>query len=482
MLRVAAEAFAKYRSFMSKFKFNCNVKKLIADTITPVGIYLKLRAREGESFLLEGVDYRPNEKCFSFICCDPIAEIVVENEEIVSSFPDGSTECTKIEKRSDVGNTLKKFADRFDVDIPEEYQFLSNGLFGYSSYDAIRYFEEIDIQKDERKALPDIRFHIFRFVIAIDHFKNELFILENQGDHPAGIEEIVETLFHQGHKSTSFEVSSEETSNFTDDEFTQVIKTCQQHIQRGDVFQIVPSRRYERSYKGDEFNLYRALRSINPSPYLFFYDYGDYQIFGSSPEANLVVKKGRASLWPIAGTYKRSGDEKADVKAISELQADSKENAEHVMLVDLARNDLSKHCEDVRVDVYKEPQMYSHVIHLVSKVSGKISDKSGAFKLLEDTFPMGTLSGAPKYRALEIIDSLERGRRGIYGGAIGCIGFDGSCNTAIMIRTFVSQNGVLKYQAGMGIVADSIPESEIQEIHNKLGALTLALEMAEEIV
>lgn len=259
------------------------------------------------------------------------------------------------------------------------------------------------------------------------------------------------------------------------------MKKAKEHCFRGDVFQLVLSRRFFQNFKGDEFNVYRTLRSINPSPYLFFFDYGDFKIFGSSPEAQLIVQDGKAEIHPIAGTFKKTGDDKKDLISAKELAKDPKENSEHVMLVDLARNDLSRNGTNVVVEKNREIQFYSHVIHLVSKVTCKMKTTTNTFRVVADTFPAGTLSGAPKHKALQLIDKYEKIKRNFYGGAIGYMDFNGNFNHAIIIRSFLSLNNQLHYQAGAGIVADSIPESELQEVYNKLGALDKALIQAEKI-
>lgn len=470
------------------FSFQCRVVQSLADTITPVSIYLRLRDLFPCSILLESADYKPHERCFSYICCHPVASFRVQDEEIHQSFPDHTQSTTPISSRHDVSLALKQFSQQFQAHIDPAFDFLNNGLFGFVSYDAIRYFEDLEISQPPALAIPDIHYNVFRYIIAIDHYKNELFLLENQldlPDAPASDEPDLETLAyliaHKDFPSYSFHLQGAETSNFSDDEYIEAVEFCKRHIARGDIFQIVPSRKFSQSFLGDEFNVYRALRSINPSPYLFYFDYGSFKIFGSSPEAQLVVQDQQASLYPIAGTYKRTGDQNADLQAAEALKEDPKENAEHVMLVDLARNDLSKHCENVHVAAFKEIQLYSHVIHLTSRVSGTLMPQADAIDMLGDTFPMGTLSGAPKHRAMQLLDEVERGRRGPYGGAIGCLGFDGSCNHAIIIRSFVSQQNSLHCQAGGGVVADSIPENERQEVNNKLRALKHALSMAQEI-
>ncbi|WP_372369600.1 anthranilate synthase component I family protein [Candidatus Uabimicrobium sp. HlEnr_7] len=461
---------------MKKYPLHCRVKKILADTVTPVSIYLRLRDLYSHCFLLESVDFQPNKKSFSYICCDPIAEFKVHREKITQRFPDGSTTIKDINERTQVSKSLQDFITHFSCTMPEAYSFIDNGLFGYTAYDAIRYFETIDVQHNND--IPDMIYHVFRYVIAIDHHRNEMFIVSN--DENSDLASFVYTLTFKDFPQYAFRKEGPETSNLSDEEFIDCVCKCKQHVKYGDVFQIVPSRRFAQKFSGDEFNVYRALRSINPSPYLFYFDYGNFKILGSSPEAQLTVKDGKASLYPIAGTYRRTGDEKADLEAVEKLRSDPKENAEHVMLVDLARNDLNKHCEKVEVENYREAQMYSHVIHLTSKVSGRVKNAT-VLDILHDTFPMGTLSGAPKYRAIELINTYENVPRHAYGGAIGCLGFNGSCNHAIVIRSFVSYQQTLYFQAGAGIVADSVPEKELQEVNNKLGALKKALDMAEEI-
>jgi len=329
-----------------------------------------------------------------------------------------------------------------------------------------------------------MQYHIYRYIIAIDHFKNELYIFHNQPegeDDNAGLEKIHDLIKNKNFPEYSFQSSAAEKSNLTDEEFMAVVEKMKLHIYRGDVFQIVPSRAFSKQFTGDEFNVYRALRSVNPSPYLFYFDYGDFRIFGSSPEAQITIKDRRATIFPIAGTFKRSGDDEKDAVIAHNLKNDPKESSEHVMLVDLARNDLSRHCDHVEVKAFKEVQYYSHLIHLVSMVSGKLQPDVPTFKVVADTFPAGTLSGAPKYRAMEIIDENENIKRSFYSGAIGYLGFNGDFNHAIMIRSFLSKSNTLHYQAGAGIVAGSVAESELNEVNNKIAALRKAIELAEEI-
>lgn len=470
---------------MTTYTIKTAYKRLLADTLTPVSIYLKLRDRFVNSILLESSDYRGNENSFSYICCDPVASFKLNQGVIHIKYPDQSQEEITLANRKDAIAHLQQFATKFTQDAAN-FPFITNGLFGHMTYDSVSYFEDIAIQDiSEESAIDQIYYQVFRYVIAINHFKNELYIFQHSynGEEPneTSLQQLETLIFNRNFPSYSFSIASEESSNVTDDEMRGVIRKCISHCLRGDVFQIVPSRRFTRKFTGDEFNVYRALRSINPSPYLFYFDYGSYKIFGSSPEKQIFIKGNRAEIHPIAGTFRRTGDDEADALAAQKLLDDPKETAEHVMLVDLARNDLSRNCDSVTVENYKEVQFYSHVIHLVSKVVGKTQPGTNPLQLVADTFPAGTLSGAPKHMAMSIINDLENCNRSIYGGAIGFMGFNGDFNHAIAIRTFLAKNNSLFYQAGMGVVAKSDVESELQEVNNKLAALRSALEAAERI-
>ncbi|WP_158975830.1 anthranilate synthase component I family protein [Cellulophaga sp. L1A9] len=463
------------------YKLHTHYKKILADTITPVSVYLKIRDRFPNSILLEGSDYHANDNSFSYICCNPIASIKVENEIITQQFPDGKVEEITIDASTDVVSIIEDYSKRFIAD-ENDFKFIDNGLFGYMAYDAVRYFEDVKVSKKENSvAIPDIYYAVYKNIIAINHFKNEAYIFSNCYESESNVSEIEQILNVKNFASYNFTLDGAVASNLEDDDFKEHVKLAKKHCQRGDVFQLVLSRRFSQGFKGDEFNVYRALRSINPSPYLFYFDYGDFKIFGSSPEAQLIVKDGSAEIHPIAGTFKRTGDDEKDAIIAKELTEDDKENSEHVMLVDLARNDLSRNGNMVRVTNYREVQFFSHVIHLVSKVVGQKKKDIPTMKVVADTFPAGTLSGAPKHRAMQLIEKYEKTSRGYYGGAIGFMDFNGNFNHAIMIRTFLSKNHNLYYQAGAGIVAASNPEDELQETYNKLGALTKALEIAETI-
>ena len=463
------------------FQLNTTYKKILADTITPVSIYLKLRDKYPNSLLLESSDYHASDNSFSYICCNPIASFKLENEVIITTFPDGSSKTSNIDKEVSVPQEIQKFSQMFEADS-SEFKFINNGIFGYIAYDSVRYFENVDVTRKEKDLkIPDIYYAVYQNIIAINHFKNEAYIFDHSYNSESKIEEIEQLLKVKNFASYNFSRFEDPVSNLSDEEYRNVVKQAKEHCHRGDVFQLVLSRRFSQKFKGDEFNVYRALRNVNPSPYLFYFDYGNFKIFGSSPEAQLIVDKGRAEIHPIAGTFKRTGNDEKDAEIAKELAVDEKENSEHVMLVDLARNDLSRNGSDVKVENYREIQFFSHVIHLVSKVTGKKHPNVSTPQIVADTFPAGTLSGAPKPMALKLIEKFENVNRSAYGGAIGFMDFDGNFNHAIIIRSFVSKNHELHYQAGAGIVSESKPENELQEVYNKLGALTKALEIAEEI-
>ncbi|UII20639.1 anthranilate synthase component I family protein [Fulvivirga ligni] len=464
------------------YKLKTISKKLLADTLTPVSIYLRLRDKFAQSILLESSDYHGTENSFSYICCSPISTFKVQNHSLTLSYPGKEDEVRKVH-RSTVLEELNSFKDSFSTE-ESDYKFVTNGLFGYMAYDGVQYFEDIEF-KNTNEDVPDIFYTLYRFVIVVDHFKNELYLFEHsvEGEEAPSVDlAYLESLINiNNNPEFHFQVTNGETSNYTDEEFLEILTNGRSHCLRGDVFQIVLARRFQSQFSGDEFNVYRALRSINPSPYLFYFDYGSFKIFGSSPESQIVIKDEKASIFPIAGTFRRTGNDESDAELARKLFSDEKENSEHVMLVDLARNDLSRSSKEVEVEVFKEIQYYSHVIHLVSKVTGQLAEGSSPLKLVADTFPAGTLSGAPKHMAMKLIDKYENRSRSYYGGAIGFMGFNGDFNHAIMIRSFLSKNNELHYQAGAGVVAKSSPESELQEVNNKLAALRNALDVAETI-
>jgi anthranilate synthase component 1 len=470
---------------MKKTVIRTGFKKILADVYTPVGIYLRLRDRFRDTILLESADFHAHDNSFSFIGINAIAGIEIRSKGLVEyKMPGLPPEKVSLKGVKEVPGLLQDFLNRFDVNpVMEKPVRASQGLFGYITYDAVQFFESIPLRdREQGPAIPLMRYRLYQYIIAIDHFKDELYLVENEIAGVPSERDVVESLIRNRDVPVfPFRHLGEERSNMADADYRGMVEKGIESCYRGNVFQIVLSRRFEQHFQGDDFNVYRALRSINPSPYLFYFDYGEYKLMGSSPESQLIVQNGKAVIHPIAGTYKRSGDDETDSKLAEQLMADTKENAEHVMLVDLARNDLSRHCNQVTVSQYKKINYYSHVIHMVSEVTGQVFENTNPFELLATSFPAGTLSGAPKFRAMEIIDELEPTARSYYGGAIGIMGFDGNCNHAIMIRTFLSRNNTLYYQAGAGVVAASQPESELQEVNNKLSALKKAISFAENI-
>jgi anthranilate synthase component 1 len=470
---------------MKKIKIETSCKKMLADVFTPVGIYLRLRDRFRDTILLESTDHHAAENSWSFIGINAIAGMEISSSASIEfKLPGQNPERIAIKQPTEVPQQLFDFMNRFEVSGDCKEAKFAQGLYGYTTYDAVQFFDTIKLNAERKDppAIPLMRYRLYQYVIAINHHKDELFICENKINGIESDVAVVESLIRSKDVPVyPFEVKGDETSNITNEAYIEMVKKGISSCHRGDVFQIVLSRRFQQSFSGDEFNVYRALRSINPSPYLFFFDYGDYELMGSSPESQIIINNGKAVVHPIAGTFKRTGDDEIDQREAARLLEDAKENAEHVMLVDLARNDLSRVCDDVSVAHYRQVQYYSHVIHLVSEVIAKVRPNSNPFELLAKTFPAGTLSGAPKIKAMQLIDAYETTARSYYGGGIGFMGFDGSCNHAIMIRTFLSKQNTLFYQAGAGVVAASKPESELQEVNNKLGALKKAIEFAASL-
>ncbi|OFX89369.1 MAG: anthranilate synthase component I [Bacteroidetes bacterium GWF2_33_16] len=457
-------------------KITVNSTKMLADTYTPVSIYLKVRDVFMKSILLESTDFHHLENCYSFICMDPIAEIEVKNDILFTQFG-GERKDQPIKERGKVLSEMEKFFKSFSL-TGKEFSF--NGFFGYSSYNSVQHFETIKLKnRADESSIPDLHYALYRFIIAFNHLKDEIILIENLPEGQlSGLSE-VENLIQNGKTSFfPFDAVGNETSNLSDKEYINMVKNAKLHCLRGDVFQLVVSRRFNQKFIGDEFNVYRHLRSLNPSPYLFYFDYGNFKLFGSSPESQIEIKNNKAYINPIAGTYARSGNDEKDKELALLLSEDPKENAEHVMLVDLARNDLSRNSGNVKVENFKDIHFYSHVIHIVSKVSGELPVYYSPVKILADSFPAGTLTGAPKYKAMQLIDIYEPTERGFYGGCIGFIGFNSSVNQAITIRTFLSKNNTLYYQAGAGIVSKSEETKEMHEVNHKLGALKEAIQKA----
>ncbi len=473
---------------METFNYQTTSRTILADLYTPVGVYMRLRDLYPQSALMESSDYHDSNNSRSFIGINPMASVAIGHGMATISFPDGTTERHEVNKEYRSDKAIHALIDR--IQVKGDHAEIC-GLFGYTSFNAVRYFENIDVKDEtqEKNDAPDVLYILYKVVIVFDHFNNSMTVVSLDGE--TELDNVFRAMNKTSVQTYDFHPVGDVRSTLTDEEHKANIRRGIKHCLRGDVFQIVLSRRFIQKYEGDDFKLYRALRSINPSPYLFYFDFGGFRIFGSSPETHCRIEpltshlspltSYRAYIDPIAGTTKRTGDAEADRKGAEYLRNDPKENAEHVMLVDLARNDLSRNCHDVKVDFYKYLQYYSHVIHLVSRVSGELDEGADPIKAFIDTFPAGTLSGAPKVRAMQLISEYEPHNRGAYGGCIGYIGLDGSLNQAITIRTFVSRNGELWFQAGGGIVAKSNEEYELQEVNNKLGALRRAILMAEKM-
>ena len=469
---------------MKEFNYTTQSRTILADLYTPVGVYLRLRDLYPQSVLMESSDYHRANDSRSFIGLNPIASVAIGHGEAVVCYPDGSEQRQPMSRDYTADKAIHDLTDHLHVEGDDSHYF---GIFGYTSFNSVRYFEGINIKDEtqDKNDAPDMLYILYKIIIVFDHHNNRLTVvsLEESGEkrENLAIENVIKTMNKGGVQTYDFHPVGDVTSTLTDEEHKANIRRGIDHCLRGDVFQIVLSRRFVQRYEGDDFKLYRALRSINPSPYLFYFDFGGFRIFGSSPETHCRIEGRRAYIDPIAGTTRRTGDADADRCGAEYLRNDPKENAEHVMLVDLARNDLSRNCHGVKVDFFKDLQYYSHVIHLVSRVSGELDEGADPILAFIDTFPAGTLSGAPKVRAMQLISEYEPHNRGAYGGCIGIIGLDGSLNQAITIRTFVSRNGELWFQAGGGIVAKSDEEYELQEVNNKLGALRRAIMMAEKM-
>ncbi len=464
-----------------RFKLHSEHKKILADTLTPVSVYLKIRDQYPHSLLLESSDYDARANNFSYICCNPIATLCVTGGKIKYTYPDGDQFVKKLTPEDEVPLLIQEFAQQFESKkFP--FKFITNGLFGFISHEAVAHFEQLSLDKNKDNLdLPEIYYAVYQNIIAISLFNHEAHLFSHSLNGENNLDQIEKILNKDSNPVYTFQKKGDKTSNLTDEEFIDLVHKAKAHCHRGDVFQLVLSRRFSQKFTGDEFNVYRTLRSVNPSPYLFFFDYGDFKIFGSSPEAQLVVEDGKAEIHPIAGTFKRTGNDAEDSAAAARLAADPKENSEHVMLVDLARNDLSRNGTQVVVEKNREIQFFSHVIHLVSKVTGLLKPKAKTYQVVADTFPAGTLSGAPKHMALQLIDRYEKTARNAYGGALGYMDFDGNFNHCIVIRSFTSKNQELHYQAGAGMVSKSVPENELQEVYNKLGALDKALTLAGKL-
>lgn len=461
-----------------KYTFAARTIARNSDHGTPVSLYSNLRQIFPETLLLECLEYDSPSTARSYLCADPVLKFEIKNRRLAISLNGRRVLEQSLNSSHEMIAAFAEFQNSIEIDSVDS---AANplGLFGYSGFSAIPFFEDIDFAKlpEGDEAIPDMQYALYRYVLSFDHFYHRMTATAIDTDEESLNSLINRITFRRAHEF-EFEKLGDESANMSDEDFIEIVERCRKHIYRGDVFQIVPSRKFSLSYSGDEFQVYRALRRINPSPFLFFFDYGNFSLFGSSPEAQLLIRNGEAILNPIAGTYPRGKDPAEDAEFAAKLLADPKESAEHVMLVDLARNDLSRNCKRVRVKSFKNAEFYSHVIHLVSRVAGQVKNDSSAMQILADTFPAGTLSGAPKYRAMKILNETEPTARSFYGGSVGFFGLDGDCTQAIMIRSFLARNRKLFFQAGAGIVADSVAQNELNEVTNKLGALRRAIEEA----
>jgi anthranilate synthase component I len=465
---------------MNKINITTSCTKIPADLYTPVGIYLRMRDKFRDTILLESTDSHAGENSRSIIAINAIGGIeIMDLQKAEYKYPAQKTETITISTKDHITNILENFIDSFNAAKPtEKIATIAQGLFGYTTYDAVQFFDSIELGSIEKNidVIPLMRYRLYQYVIIIDHFKDEIFLCENNiNGIESKVEDVENILRSKDVPVFPFATKGNETQDMPDETYRANVQKGIDACKRGDVFQIVLSRSFQQKYIGDEFNVYRSLRSVNPGPYLFYFDYGDYKLMGSSPESQVVIKDGKATVHPIAGTFRRTGNDEADKQLAIDLENDAKENAEHIMLVDLARNDLSRVCNNVSVTQFKNINFYSHVIHMVSEVQGNIGEEKNPFKIMASVFPAGTLSGAPKFKAMQLINSIEQNERSFYGGAIGYIGFDKSCNHAIMIRTFLCRNNTLTYRAGAGVVAASVPQSELEEVGHKLGALRKAI-------
>ncbi len=475
---------------MSKIKITTTCKKIPADLYTPVGIYLRMRDKFRDTILLESTDSHAGENSRSIIGINAVGGIeIMDFEKAEYKFPGKKPEVQDIKKREKTIDILGDFLNSFEAENPtEKIALIAQGLFGYTTYDAVQFFENIQFisakvsganKQQAESSIALMRYRLYQYFIIIDHFKDEIFLCENIiAGLDSKIESIENILRSKDVPEFPFDKIGGEIKDMEDEKYREMVQKGIEACKRGDVFQIVLSRTFKQHFTGDEFNVYRRLRSINPGPYLFYFDYGDYRLMGSSPESQVIINSGKVTVHPIAGTFRRTGDDEADKVLAIQLENDPKENAEHIMLVDLARNDLSRVCDNVEVTKFKDINFYSHVIHMVSEVQGNVAGGKNPFKVMGAVFPAGTLSGAPKFKAMELINSFEGNERSFYGGAIGYIGFDKSCNHAIMIRTFLCKNNTLTYRAGAGVVAASVPQKELEEVDHKLGALKKAIETA----
>lgn len=475
-------------------------REFAADLETPVSVYVKLMDEVGPSFLLESVEGGERVGRYSFVGVNPRAMLAL-NGRTVTDMRHGKEIVTELPEGTDFLDVLKAEVERFQLaNIPSLPRFVG-GAVGYLGYDVVRYFERLPETAESVLSIPDALYMLADLLVVFDHARHHLMILANARvgetdietayvDAIQRIETVSERLLRplpavpRKRWGSRRQPSGKIDSNMAPERYEAMVSQAKEHIAAGDIFQVVLSQRFSRQTSAHPFAIYRALRMLNPSPYMFYFDFGqlDIQVIGASPEMHVRLEDGKAHVRPIAGTRPRGQTEAEDKALAEELLADPKELAEHVMLVDLGRNDIGRVSEYGTVKVRDQMiiERYSHVMHIVSHVEGKMTGDMDAYDLMRATFPAGTVSGAPKVRAMEIIEDLEGQRRSMYAGAVGYFGYDGSMDTCIAIRTMLMQGETVYVQAGAGIVADSDPATEHQECVNKAKALMVAVERAEQ--
>lgn len=456
---------------MEKIKYTTQHIKISADHLTPVLIYQRVKEIYPCSSLLESFEQRNHQQHYSYIAFDRLGHFQYENGKITTRIAKNifSKEIHPSEIISELDQQLNNIS--FSA---FEFPFSTGGFLGYLSYDAAIAHHELS--EGLNSEIPLFKYQFYKYFLVFDHFRDEVHLFENLLEEESCIDEI--THFIQNGKTSEnlFNLNGDEIADMGNEEFISLAKNAKNHCARGDVFQLVLSRKFEQKFKGDDFAIYRELRRLNPSPYLFYFDFGNFHLFGSSPEAQLILKKNIAKVNPIAGTYKKTGDSIHDNQQKENLLKDEKEIAEHMMLVDLARNDLNKTGLGAKVIKFREIEEYSHVFHLVSEIETEIKKDVNKMEIVFNTYPAGTLTGAPKHKAMQLIQQYEKSNREFYGGCIGIIDSNKNFNHAITIRSILSKNNTLTYRAGAGITIQSDEKNELEEINNKLNALRTAIQ------
>ena len=459
------------------YHFNTNIFKTLSDTNTPVELYLKLRDKFQNAFLLESSDHTTIENSYSYLCLQPLASFVVNRETTFIKYPDGSATSLATSGNS-VSSSLQNFIASFKTE-ETDLRFITNGIFGYTSYDAIPLFHNVAF-KAGNADLPLMQYHLFRFLIVFNHFNNELYLLEHiQEGETSGMEPIKDIIAHRAVTQYPFACEDNEVSSFTDGAFLETIQKGIDHCDSGLLSGVNLSRKFTKKFTGDEFNVYRALRSVNPSGYLFYFDYGSFKIFGSSPEAQLVIKDGTAVVKPIAATMstiRNQNDANPDTQAALTSQYDA-----HVAIVMRLKDALDKHSIKTTILKLMAPEHRSHATNLLSEISAVLVADYNLMEVFASVFPSGMISGIPKMAALEFIEENEPINRGFYGGAVGIIGFDQSYNHAVFNRSFVSADNQLAFQAGCFISSEASAADKLQEVNDKLVVLQTSIALAQTL-